>query len=107
MFRSQVCIDEHLVRELIFRVVMDVLRHVFIKDGKRSRIGRVSGTARDLLILYPSKFVVLLPEIRFQNFRCRQESQDRRVALTQPTAAFLWSFVFLRSSLRKKRCPAT
>jgi hypothetical protein len=47
--------------KLVFCVVVNVLRHVFIKNGKRSRINWVSAATWNFVVLDSPQFVVLLP----------------------------------------------
>ena len=87
-FRLQVSIDEDFMGELVFGVVVNVLRHVRIKNGQRSRIGWVSTAARNFAVLDSPKFVVLLPEVGLKDFGRSQESQDCGVAFVETAATF-------------------
>src|SRR5438034_3600721 len=66
--------------DLIVGVVVDVLVHVLVQHRKGSGIGWISGSAGDFGILDSAEFVVLLPQIGFDDFCCRQESKNVRVS---------------------------
>src|SRR5690242_21853214 len=51
--RSQICIEEVLVSELVVSVVVDVLGHVLIEHGKSCGEGWIAASARDFTVLNP------------------------------------------------------
>ncbi len=65
---------------LIIGVIMDILIHVFIEDLNGGGIGRVPSSPWDFGVLDSAKFVVLLPQIGFDEFCCRQEPKNIRVS---------------------------
>ena len=72
--------------DLIVGVVVDVLVHVLVQHRKGSGIGRIPGSPWDFVVLDSAEFVVLLPQIGFDDFCCRQESENVRV-VPRETAA--------------------
>ena len=66
--------------DLIVGVVVDVLVHVLVQHRKGSGVGWISGSAGDFGVLDAAEFVVLLPQIGFDDFCCRQESKNVRVS---------------------------
>ena len=76
------------MREFILGVVMDVLRHVGVKHRQGSGVCRAAAASGNFVVLHSSKFVVLLPEIGFQNFRGRQKSQNCRIPFRKTSAFF-------------------
>src|SRR5207302_7954229 len=79
--RFEVGIEKREVRELVLCVVVDVLRHVFVEDFERFRVGRVAAAARHLAVLHAAELVVLLPEVGLEDLGGGEESQDRRSPL--------------------------
>ena len=92
-FRSQIGVNEREMADLIVGVVVDVLVHVLVQHRKRRGIGRIPGSARNFVVLDAAEFVVLLPQIGFDDFCCRQESENVRVSLRE-TATLLASAYF-------------
>ena len=76
-FRSQIGIEELKVGDLIVGVVMDVLVHVLIQHLNGRGVGRIPGPAGDFGVLDSAEFVVLLPQIGFDDF-CA--ARNRRMA---------------------------
>src|SRR5947207_10763727 len=68
-FGNKVGVDELRMANLITRVLVDITRHVLIQRKQ------------SLLKCWIAQgyLVVLLPQVRFQNFCCRQKSQDRGI----------------------------
>src|SRR5882724_1821556 len=78
-FRSQIGVKERGVGDLIIGVIMDILIHVLIEDRNGGGIGRVPSSTWDFAVLDAAELVVLLPQIGFDEFRCRQEPKNIRV----------------------------
>jgi hypothetical protein len=75
--RLQLGVDEGKVTFLGVSVVVDVLRHVAVKDLQRGDAERAAAVDLVLFgILGSSEFGVLLPQIDLQDFRGSQELQD-------------------------------
>src|SRR6185369_4048059 len=74
--RSEVRVDEDLMCEFVFRIVVDVLVHIFIENRESSGVGRTSTSTRNFTVLDPSKLVVLLPQISLENFGCGQKPEN-------------------------------
>jgi hypothetical protein len=94
--RLQLGVDEGKVTFLVVSVVVDVLRHVAVKDLQRSDAERAAAVDLVLFgILGSSEFGVLLPQIDLQDFHGSQELQDGDVTpcycgtlwLVSPSAA--------------------
>jgi len=81
------------VRQFIFGVVVNVLRHIAVKRQEVLHVQRVStrcpcrvalnqfaGQLSDLVILYTSEFLVLQPEITLDDLSRSQEPQDGNIA---------------------------
>ena len=79
-FRSQIGVKERGVGNLIVGVIMDILVHVPIQHFDGVRIGWVPGSAWNFAVLDSSELVILLPQIGFDEFCCRQESKNVRVS---------------------------
>ncbi len=62
---------------LVVRVVGDVLRHVAVEVLKRRDVSGV-------FAVDAAELVVLLPEIRLDDLRGREELQDRNIAAREP-----------------------
>ena len=65
---------------LIVGVVVNVLRHVPIEDLNGGGIGRTPGSSGNFGVLDSAEFVVLLPQIGFDEFRCRQQPKNSLVS---------------------------
>src|ERR1700676_2703363 len=72
---------------LIFSVVVNILGHVCIKKRNGSGIGGTSTASGDLAVLDSPEFVVLLPQIRFENFGGGQETQDGHITYSNDATA--------------------
>ena len=59
---------------------MDVLGDVLIEDFKGGGVGWIPASAWDFAVLDASEFVVLLPQIGFEDFGRSREPQQCRVA---------------------------
>jgi hypothetical protein len=80
--RLQVGVDEGKVALFGVSVVVDVLRHVDVKDLQRSHVERAAALDPVLFgILGSSEFGVLLPQIGLEDFRSSQELRDGDVTL--------------------------
>ena len=79
-FRGQIRIKEPCVGNLIVGVIMDVLRHVPIEDLNGGGIGRIPGSSGNFGVLDSAEFVVLLPQVGFDEFRCRQQPKNSLVS---------------------------
>src|SRR5215469_16748100 len=77
--RDEVRIQKREMCDLVVGVVMNVLRKVGVKVLQLGSIELVSRSSRNFTIWDAAEFVVLHPEIAFENFRCRSESQQGRV----------------------------
>src|SRR6267378_919575 len=64
---------------LIFSVVVNVLGHVSIKKRDGGGVGWTSTSSGDFAVLDSPEFVVLLPEIGFDEFGRGQEPQDSHI----------------------------
>ena len=69
-FGRQKSIDEDLMGQLIFGVVVDILRHVCIEDRESSSVDRISASPWNFAVLDSTEFVVLLPEVGLKYLRC-------------------------------------
>src|ERR1041385_936855 len=74
--------------EFVVSVLLDIIRHVVINRFKRVRVRTVNA----------GKLRVLLPEIRFKNFRRREEAQNRGVTFAQGAARSGLTFVARQQS---------
>ena len=83
--RLEVGVDELLVRELVLGVIVNVLRHIGIKDRNGSRKCWIPAPTGNFVVLDAREFVVLLPEIGFDELRRRKEPQDRDVSPREVT----------------------
>ena len=79
-FRSQIGVKEREVGDLIVGVVVDVLVHVLIEHLKGLGVGWIPGPSWDFAVLDAAEFVVLLPQIGFEDFCCRQKPKNVRVS---------------------------
>ncbi len=66
--------------KLILSVVVDILRHVHIQNLKSGCIRCAATSSRDFAILDSSEFVVLYPQICFEDLRRSEEPEDCRVS---------------------------
>ena len=91
--RSEVCVDEALVGEFVICVVVDILRHIHIKKLKGSGVEGVSarGETRNFVVLGPSEFGVLLPEVALNNLSGSEKPENRRVSARKIAALFFSS----------------
>jgi hypothetical protein len=62
------------VSELIFCVVVNILRHVCIENRKRGGVEYASASAWNFAVLDSAEFVVLLPEIGLKDLGGSQEA---------------------------------
>jgi len=69
--RLQESVEEHLVAILIISIIVDILDHVRIEHFKRSSI----------CWIIVSNFLVLYPEIGFQDFGGRRKPENIHIAL--------------------------
>ena len=72
--------------DLIVGVVVDVLGHVLVQHGKRLGVGWTPSSAWNLTILDAAELIILLPQISFDEFYCRQESENVRVSPRETAA---------------------
>src|SRR5439155_24750970 len=89
--RIQIGVNECKMTDLIVSVVVDVLVHVLIQHRERLGVGRIPGAAGDFGVLDSAELVVLLPQIGFDDFCCRQESENVRVSPRETaTRSYRW-----------------
>jgi hypothetical protein len=74
------------VGDLVFGVVVDVLRHVRVENADRRGVRLVARASRHLAVLHAAELVVLLPEIGLEGFERRGEAQKRLVSFRQRAA---------------------
>src|SRR5437762_11993828 len=72
--------------DLIVGVVVDVLVHVLVQHRKGSGVGWISGSAGDFGVLDSAEFVVLLPQIGFDDFSA---ARNRRMFAPPPPRSTL------------------
>ena len=60
---------------------MDVLRHIGVQLGERLSVGLVAAPTGNFGILNAAELVVLLPEIRLEDLKSSQKSEDCCVTL--------------------------
>jgi len=82
--RFEIFIDEIEVSELVLGVVVNILRHIVVDIRKQRGIGLVSAAVRLFLVLNAAEFVVLLPQIVFDYFERRKESENADVSERRP-----------------------
>ena len=87
-FRNQVRIDKREVAELILGIVVDILGHVPIQHFKGFDISCTPTPPWDFAVLDASKFVVLLPQIGFEDFGRRQEPENSYVSARETGTSF-------------------
>src|SRR6266436_6298386 len=89
--RSQIGVNEGEMGDLIVSVVVDVLVHVLVQHRERLGVGRIPGPAGDFVVLDSAELVILLPQISFDDFCCRQESENVRVSPRETaTRSYRW-----------------
>ena len=66
--------------DLVVRVVMDVLREVGVELLKLLGVDGIPTSARYFAVLDSPQFVVLYPEITFQDLGCCRKSKHGRIA---------------------------
>ncbi len=86
---NQVRVYEREVGELILGIVVDILGHVPIQHLQGSGVGWTPAPAWDFAVLDASQFVVLLPQIGFEDFGRRQEPENGLVSRCE-TATFFF-----------------
>src|SRR5690348_4938039 len=86
--RSQVGIEEVHVTELILGIVVDILGHVPIEYQKALDVGSTAASAWNFAILDASQFVVLLPQVTFDDFDRSQETENRHISHGETATAF-------------------
>src|SRR5437899_3084190 len=89
VLRSQVRVDEREVSQLVLSVVVDVLVHVTVQPFPGSGERCIPTPSGDFTVLDACEFVVLLPNIRLDDFGRRQESENCCVSLFELAAIFL------------------
>src|SRR4029077_14389471 len=72
---------------LIFSVVVNVLGHVRIEKRNGGGVGWTSTASGDFAVLDSPEFVVLLPQIGFEDFGRGQEPQDGYIAYRNDASA--------------------
>jgi len=77
----QVRVDERKVAHLILGIVVDILGHVSIQHLEGSGVACTAAPPWDFAVLDAPQFVVLLPQIGFQDFGRREEPENGHVAL--------------------------
>ncbi len=75
--------------ELILGIVVDILGHVSIQHLKFSDVGCTPASPWNFAVLDTSQFVVLLPQIAFDDFDRSQQPENGHVSLRE-TAAFFF-----------------
>ncbi len=85
---GQVGVEEVHVAELIFGIVADILKHVPIQHEQASDVGSTAASPLDFAVLDASQFVVLLPQIAFDDFDRSQEPENGHVSLGETATAF-------------------
>src|SRR5258705_3179499 len=96
-FRSEEGVNERGVADLIIGVIMDILVHVLIQLLDRRGVGRIPASPWNFAVLDAGEFVVLLPQICFDDFCRRQESENVRVSLRKTATLILILILILRS----------
>ena len=94
-FRSQIGVNEREMADLIVGVIMDILVHVLIQHLHGRGIGWIPSSPWNFAVLDAGEFVVLLPQIGFDDFCCRQESENGRVSLRK-TATLILILILIR-----------
>ncbi|HYL43133.1 MAG TPA: hypothetical protein VEU97_07100 [Ktedonobacteraceae bacterium] len=78
---DQIGVDEREVAELILGIVVDILVHIPIQLFKGSGVGSAPRPSWNFAVLDSSEFVILLPQIGFEDFGCSQEPEYGHVTL--------------------------
>ncbi len=73
--------------ELILGIVMDILGHIPIQHEKASDVGGTAASPWDFAVLDASQFVVLLPQVTFDDFDRSQEPENGHVSLGETAAS--------------------
>src|SRR6266700_3565768 len=74
--RNQICVDECEVADFILGIVVDILVHVPVEHFKGSSVACTPAPPWDFAVLDASQFVVLLPQIAFDDFDRGQEPEN-------------------------------
>ena len=74
---------------LVVGIVANVLRHIAVQDLKGGRVERIAAGDGELIVLSPSEFGVLLPQIVFYDFRRGEQPEDGDVAFGRAIAGFI------------------
>ena len=85
---SQECVDEREVADLILGIVVNVLRHVAIQLLKGIDVGCTRRSSWNFAVWDSSEFVVLSPQIGFENFNCSQEPENCHISPCDPATSF-------------------
>jgi hypothetical protein len=75
------------VAELIFGIVVDILGHVPIQNEQASDVGSTAAAPWDFAVLDASQFVVLLPQVTFDDFDRGQEPENGDVSFGETATA--------------------
>ena len=102
-FRFQVAIEELEVRDLVVGVVVDVLGKVRIELLQLGGVDGISAAAGDLAVLDSAEFVVLHPEVAFEDLGRGGEAEHGRVALGQTAAVVGDGSAGRRGGLARRR----
>src|SRR5581483_10776339 len=78
--RLQVGVDEGEVAHLILGIVVDILGHVGVQELDGLRVDWIPTATRDFTVLNTGEFVVLLPQIGFENLGCGQKPENGYIA---------------------------
>src|SRR5260221_11766555 len=89
---------------LIFGVVVNVLGHVSIKERDGGGVGWTSTSSGDFVVLDSPEFVVLLPEIGFDEFGRGQEPQDGHITHCDDVGALRGSGRCCQQRARAQGC---
>ena len=69
--------------DFVVGIVVNVLGKVRVQYGKRSGVGGIAGPAGNFPVLNPSEFVVLNPEVAFEDFSCSRKAKECRISLRE------------------------
>src|SRR6266478_7774877 len=75
--------------QLVLGVVVNVLMHVFVKHFECLGVEAAAAASGDFAVLNAGEFVVLLPEIGFEDFSRRQKAQNGDITHGDDAAAIL------------------